>query len=89
MSNFNAEIWNIHQLCVLQVLNEKEAILARKAENWPRQESLLLQRNLCRDGISIEPAKAMSQQEALCRYKDQAELKPEDKTLSRHVTTLS
>ena len=32
---------------------------------------------------------AMSQQEALCHNKDQVELKPEDKTLSRHVTTLS
>ena len=32
MRNFNAGLWNIHQLCVLQVLNEKETIPARKIE---------------------------------------------------------
>ena len=32
MSNFNVESWNIDQLCVLEVLNEKETIPARKAE---------------------------------------------------------
>ena len=32
MIHFNAELWNIHQLCVLQVLNEKETIIARKGE---------------------------------------------------------
>ena len=35
---FYAEFWNIHQLCILQVLKEKETILAIKAENWPRAE---------------------------------------------------
>ena len=39
--------------------------------------------------ILIEPAKVMSQQEALCHNKDQDELRPEEKTLSRHVITLS
>ena len=44
MTHFNAELWNIHQLCVLQVLNKKkETIPARKAENWLRQK--------CRDII--------------------------------------
>ena len=38
MRNFNAELWNIHQLCVLQVLNEKEAILVRKAEKLAKVE---------------------------------------------------
>ena len=32
MIHFNAELWNNHQLCVLQVLNAKEANLARKEE---------------------------------------------------------
>ena len=36
MIYFNAELWNIHQLCVLQVLNTKEAIPARKAEKLAR-----------------------------------------------------
>ena len=59
MIHFNAELWNIHQLCVLQVLNEKETITARKTEkNWPRQK--------CRDIISIELAEAISHQAALC-----------------------
>ena len=52
-------------------------------------EAMSQQKAICRDRISIEPAEAMSQQEALCRNKDQVELKPKDKTLSRHVTTLS
>ena len=37
MTHFNAKLWNIHQLCVLQVLNAREANLARKEEkNWLR-----------------------------------------------------
>ena len=32
MTHFNAELWNIHQLCVLQVLNAKEANPTRKEE---------------------------------------------------------
>ena len=35
MTQFNAELWNIHQLCVLQVFNAEEANPLRKeAENW-------------------------------------------------------
>ena len=35
MINFNAELWNIHQICVLKVLNTNEANPARKEEkNW-------------------------------------------------------
>ena len=30
MIHFNAKLWNIHQLCVLQILNEKETIPTRK-----------------------------------------------------------
>ena len=37
----------------------------------------------------VAMGEAMSQQEAQCHNKDQPELKSEDKTLSRHVTTLS
>ena len=33
MIRFYAELWNIHQLLVLHVLNEKEIIAARKEEN--------------------------------------------------------
>ena len=33
MIYFNAELWNIYQLCVLQVLNAKESIQTRKVEN--------------------------------------------------------
>ena len=38
MIHFNVELWNIHQLCVLQVLNEKETILARKVEKLTKAE---------------------------------------------------
>ena len=36
MIHFNAELWNIRQLFVLQVLYEKERIPARKAEKLAR-----------------------------------------------------
>ena len=38
MIHFNDELWNIHQLCVLQILNAEEAIPARKAENLAKAE---------------------------------------------------
>ena len=54
MTHFNTELWNIHKLCVLQVLNAKEANPARKEEkNWLRKK--------CRDIISREPTDTMSQ----------------------------
>ena len=53
MAHINTELWNIHQLCVLQVLNAKEATPARKEEgHWLRQK--------CRDIISREPTDTMS-----------------------------
>ena len=40
MIHFNAELWNIHQLCVLQVLNEKKkTIIARKDEKLAKTET--------------------------------------------------
>ena len=76
MSNFNAELWYIHQLCVLHVLNEKEMIPARKIENFGSCKNIYHDREiLCRNRISREPVEAMLQQEALCRNKDQAETK--------------
>ena len=37
MTHFNAELWKIHQLCILQVLNEEKTNPARKEkENWLR-----------------------------------------------------
>ena len=38
MIHFNVEIWYNHQLCVLQVLNEKETNLVRKAERLAKAE---------------------------------------------------
>ena len=32
MTHFNVELWNIHQLCILQVLNVEEANQTRKVE---------------------------------------------------------
>ena len=35
MIHFNVELWNIHQICVLKILNAKEANLSRKEDkNW-------------------------------------------------------
>ena len=39
MIHFNAKLWNIHQLCVLHVLNEKKMIPARKGEKMAKAEN--------------------------------------------------
>ena len=46
MTHFNAKLWNIKKICVLQVLNPKEANLSKKKKekNWLRKK--------CRDIIS-------------------------------------
>ena len=52
MIHFNAELWNIHQLSVLQDLNEKEIIPIGKVEKkWPKKKSLLLHSSGCHDII--------------------------------------
>ena len=38
MTHFNAELWNIHQLCVLQVLNAKVVNPVRKAKKLAKAE---------------------------------------------------
>ena len=38
MIHFNAELWNIHKLFVLQVLYEKEIIPTRKPEKLAKVE---------------------------------------------------
>ena len=69
MIHLNVELWKIYQLCVLQVLNAKETIPARRAEKLAKVE--MSRHNLeCRDIISIEPVEAMSQQAMLCRNKE-------------------
>ena len=61
MTHFNAELWNIHQLCVFQVLNAKEANPARKEEkNCLRQKCRDII-SKCHDIISREPEDTMSQ----------------------------
>ena len=80
MSHFNAKLWKFHQLCVLQVLNEKRDNSSKKSKKICQGRNLY--RNIvskCRDIISIGPAESMSQQAALCHNKDQAEFKPEKK----------
>ena len=78
MSNFNVELWNIHQLCVLHVLNEKETIPTRKIEKLASlslQRNFMLRQDLNRTNRSyVATGSAMSQQ--------RSELKPEDKALS-------
>ena len=37
MTHFNAELCNIHQLCVFQVLNAEEANPVRKAEKLAKE----------------------------------------------------
>ena len=62
MIRFYAELWNIHQLLVLQVLNKNEIIPTRKAENWPIQNSLSRHSFIMSLHNPIELAGVMSQQ---------------------------
>ena len=68
MIHFYDELWNIQQLLVLKVLNEKEIIPIRKAENWPKQKigqgRILCPDTVseCRDKTLIELIGVMSQQ---------------------------
>ena len=77
MIHFNAKLWNIHQLCVLHILNDKEAILARKAEKFAKAEMLrhsfrLSSHNLNRTRRSY----------VVTSNKDQVELKSETKIVT-------
>ena len=38
MTHFNAELWNIHQICVLQVLNEKKNNSSKKRRKLAKAE---------------------------------------------------
>ena len=67
MIHFNVELWNIHQLFVLQVLNEKEIIPTRKAEKLARVEFFVATEF---QNVTIE---SQYNQQKLCRNKDQAE----------------
>ena len=50
--HFNVELWNIHKICVLHVLNAKESNPTRKEEkNWLRQKCCDISSE-CRDIIS-------------------------------------
>ena len=68
MIHFNVELWNINQLCVLQVLNEKEIIPTRKAEilakaKMSRHSFKMSRHNLNRTSRSYVATKSvMSQQ---------------------------
>ena len=53
---------------------KKRQFQQEEQKNWPRQKCRNIVSKCCI--ISIELAEAMSQKAALCRNKDQAELKP-------------
>ena len=61
MIHFNAELWNIHQPFVLQVLKEKRDNFSKKSRKIG--QGRILCRNIvseCRDRILIELAEVMS-----------------------------
>ena len=63
MIRFYAELWDIHQLFVLQVLNEKKKKFQQ--ENEKIGQGAILCRNTvleCHNKIPIEPTGVMSQQ---------------------------
>ena len=82
MIHFNAELWNIHQLFVLQILYEKKIIPTRKAEKLAKLEfSVVTQfQNVATE--SQKTQQRMSQAAALYRNKSQAERKPKMKTIA-------
>ena len=75
MIHFNAELWNNHQLCVLQVLNEKETNPARKEEKLAKAEMTRHNSRMSQHNIRMSQQKlkvtsrAISQQGMICRNK--------------------
>ena len=62
--HFNAELWNIHQLCVLLVLIEKEINPTGKREKNGQGKNLYRDTVFeCRDRITREPAKLCRNQQ--------------------------
>ena len=85
MIHFNAELWNNHQLCVLQVLNEKETKAEKFANvEMSRHNFIMSRHNIIMSQQKLKiTSRAMSQQE-------KAELKLEVKifaTFHNFVTT--
>ena len=82
MTHFNAELWIIHQLCVLQVLNKKRNNSNKKSRKLAKAE-------MSRHNFKVTNG-AMLQQEMICHNKEEAELKLEVKivtTFHNFVTT--
>ena len=84
MIHFNAELWNNHQLRVLQVLNVKEKNPTRKAakklakEKMSRHNLIMSRHNLRMSQQKLKATnRAMSQQTVICRDKDKGKLKLE------------
>ena len=75
MIHFNVELWYNHQLCVLQVLNEKETNIVRKAEKLAKAEMSLHNFRMSRHNIKMSQQKlkvtnrAMLKQAMICRNK--------------------
>ena len=75
MIHFNVELWNNHQLYILQVLNEKETNLVRKAENLAKAEMSRHNFKMSRHNIKMSQQKlnvtnrAMFKQVMICRNK--------------------
>ena len=80
---FLCKLWNIHQLCVLQVLIDKGEKTSRKeGKKWKMQQSLS-RHSFCMLGHKFKHAKGtMSQPATKCRNKAQAEQKAEKGVLS-------
>ena len=75
MIHFNVELWNNHQLCVLQVLNEKETNIARKEEKLAKAEMSRHNFKMSRHNIKMSQqnlkvtSRAMLKQAMICSNK--------------------
>ena len=74
---FHAKLWNIHQLCVLQVLIEKGEKTSRKEAKKNGKCSSLSRHNF------KQAERTMSQLATICRNKVQDKLQAEIESLSR------
>ena len=88
MIHFNAELWNNHQLCVLQVLNVKETNPTKKIAK-KLAKAKMSRHNLRMSQQKLKAtSRAVSQESVICHNKDKAKLKLEVEILSRHFKTL-
>ena len=81
ITNFNVELWNIHQQSVLQVLNEKETIPVRKAEKLAKEEMSRHNFKMSRHNLNRTSRSYVATRNAMSQQRIEVELKLEVKNV--------